>query len=74
MTVEKGKKEFPWSSIVIDAKGAVQKAWGLEKESSAITVLDQDSNVLFFRDGKLSGSDVEEVVSLIEEALSGAVA
>jgi uncharacterized protein len=74
MTVEMGKKEFPWTSVVIDAKGTVQKAWGLEKESSAVTVLDQNGNVLFFRDGKLLEGEVKEVVNLIEESLAEALA
>ncbi len=74
MMVEGGKKEFPWSSIVVDAKGAVQKAWGLEKESSAIFVLDANGAILFSKDGALSSAEVKTVLNLIEAELANAEA
>ena len=36
-------------------KGAVQAAWGLEKESSAVAILDRSGQVLFFKDGEVDG-------------------
>ncbi|MCP5169589.1 MAG: YtfJ family protein [Hahellaceae bacterium] len=74
MMVEGGKKEFPWSSIVVDAKGIAQKTWGLDKESSAIIVLDANGNVLFSKDGALSDAEVKSVLSLIEAELASATA
>jgi YtfJ family uncharacterized protein len=70
MMAEGGKKEFPHSSVVIDAKGTVLKAWGLQKESSAIAVLDEAGKVLFFKEGKLSGDEINEVIQLIESSLT----
>lgn len=72
MMVEGGKKEFPWSSVVIDAKGAVQAAWGLEKESSAVAILDRSGQVLFFKDGKLTAEEVSSAVAMISEQLAEA--
>ncbi len=71
---ESGKKEFPWSSVVLDEKGDVAKAWGLKKESSAIAVLDAEGEVLFFKDGALSAAEVQEVIGMIEAELEAACA
>ncbi|WP_305809932.1 YtfJ family protein, partial [Photobacterium kishitanii] len=37
-TTEDNKKKYPWSSIVLDSNGIVQKTWDLKKENSAIIV------------------------------------
>lgn len=74
MMVENGKKEFPWSSVVVDAKGTVLKAWGLKKESSAVAVLNKQGQVLFTKDGALSADEVASVVSMVEAELAGATA
>lgn len=70
MMVEGGKKEFPWSSVVVDAKGDVQKAWQLDKESSAIVIVDRQGDVLFAKDGKLNNDEIREVIQLIEAELA----
>ena len=67
---ESGKKEFPWSCVVLDAKGDVRKAWGLDKSSSAIAVLNADGEVLFFKDGALSADEVTKVITLVEGELA----
>ncbi len=72
MMVEGGKKEFPWTSVVVDAKGTVQSAWELQKESSAVAILDRDGKVLFSKDGKLTADEVTSVVALIAEQLADA--
>lgn len=66
---QNSKKEFPWSSMVLDADGTVAKAWGLEEESSAIIVQDKLGKVLFIKEGALSDSEVESVLTLIREQL-----
>jgi len=63
------KKDFPWSSIVLDKKGAVAKAWGLEKESSAILVQNREGKVLFVKEGTLSDDEINQVLSLIKQSL-----
>lgn len=76
MMVEGGKKEFPWSSVVVDARGIVRKTWDLQKESSAVAVLNPLGELLFFREGALSASDVQRVLQIIELELAraGAIA
>ena len=70
MKVEAGKKEFPFTSVIIDTKGVVQKTWKLEKESSAISVVDKVGQVLFFKDGKLTAEEVSHAISLIQNELA----
>lgn len=66
---EESKRTFPWSSIVLDKKGIVQKAWGLEKESSAVFVLDHKGNVLYVKDGQLTTKEINTVINLIKHQL-----
>jgi YtfJ family uncharacterized protein len=70
MMVEGGKKEFPWSSVVVDAKSVAQQAWNLKKESSAVFVLDTSGTLLFTKDGRLTDAEVSAVLALIESALA----
>jgi hypothetical protein len=66
---EAGKKAFPWSSVVIDEAGACLAAWGLAKENSAVSVVDENGDVLFFKDGALTSTEIAAVLELIETAL-----
>lgn len=59
---KKNKKIFPWSSIVLDASGILQKQWNLNKKSSAILVVAPTGKVVFFKDGKLSDQEVQDVL------------
>ncbi len=42
---------------------------GLEKESSAVFVLDQSGKVLFAHEGKLSPSEIKQVINLVQSNL-----
>ncbi|PSV19249.1 YtfJ family protein [Photobacterium leiognathi subsp. mandapamensis] len=66
---EDSKRQYPWSSIVLDSKGIVQKAWDLRKESSTVFVLDQSGKVLFAQEGKLSPSEIKQVINLVQSNL-----
>ncbi|MCK6263094.1 YtfJ family protein [Vibrio sp. ZSDE26] len=66
---QNSKKEFPWSSMVLDADGAVASAWELEEESSAIIVQDKLGKVVFVKEGALDESEVASVITLIREHL-----
>ncbi|WP_413111246.1 YtfJ family protein [Thaumasiovibrio sp. DFM-14] len=68
-SAESSKQEFSWSSMVLDADGAVQNAWDLSEKNSAIIVIDQIGKVLYFQEGKLSNEEIEQVVSLISNTL-----
>ena len=49
-SAEDSKKDFPWSSMVLDEDGKVAGAWDLQEESSAIIV--QDKQGKFFSSRK----------------------
>jgi len=66
-SAEDSKKEFPWSSMVLDEEGNVAKAWQLAEESSAIIVQDKQGKVLFVKEGALSDSDIQQVLGLIKD-------
>ncbi|OCH16806.1 hypothetical protein A6E05_15480 [Aliivibrio sp. 1S165] len=65
-SAEESKKDFSWSSMVLDENGAVAKAWDLKEESSAIIVQDKQGNVIFVKEGKLSEDEIGQVISLIQ--------
>lgn len=65
-SAEKSKKEFPWSSLVLDEKGTVAKAWDLAPENSAIIVQDKQGKVLFVKEGALSPTEIKLVIDLVK--------
>ncbi|MEC6798343.1 YtfJ family protein [Photobacterium sp. S4TG1] len=66
---EDSKKQYPWSSIVLDSNGIAQKTWELQKESSAIIVLNQQGKILFQHEGQLSQQQIKQVISLVKISL-----
>ncbi|OAT27099.1 YtfJ family protein [Proteus myxofaciens] len=68
-SVEDSKKEFPWSQFIVDADGVAQKSWGLEKENSAIIILDKQGKVRFVKEGILSGAEITKSINLINDLI-----
>ncbi len=66
-SAQDSKKEFPWSSMVLDENGLVAKAWGLKQESSAIIVQDKQGKVLFTKEGPLNQDEITQVIELIKQ-------
>ncbi|GLT16253.1 hypothetical protein GCM10007938_00290 [Vibrio zhanjiangensis] len=66
-SAEESKKDFPWSSMVLDEDGKVASAWDLQEESSAIVVQDKQGRVLFVKEGALDQDEIEHVLALIKE-------
>ncbi|WP_282177581.1 YtfJ family protein [Vibrio nereis] len=64
-SAEDSKKEFPWSSMVLDENGKIAQTWALKPESSAIIVQDKEGKVLFVKEGALTESEVKQVLGLI---------
>ncbi|WP_025673599.1 YtfJ family protein [Salinivibrio socompensis] len=69
-SAEDSKREFSWSSIVLDENGSVAKAWRLKEESALIAVLDEKGMVRFVKEGKLSEDEVNQVFSLVAELVN----
>ncbi|MDD1781603.1 YtfJ family protein [Enterovibrio sp. ZSDZ35] len=68
-SAEDSKKEFSWSSIVLDANGTVSDAWRLQEESSAIILLDTDGVVRFVKEGPLNEQEVTQVIDLVNKSM-----
>ncbi|MCL9780495.1 YtfJ family protein [Vibrio sp. S4M6] len=68
-SAEDSKKEYPWSSIVVDEYGVVAKAWDLKQESSAIVVVNKEGKVLFEHQGALDQTQIEQVIKLVKNNL-----
>jgi YtfJ family uncharacterized protein len=68
-SAQESKKEFPWSSIVLDKEGSVAQAWQLAEKSSAILVLDKQGQVLFVKEGALEQSEIDRVLQLVKSNL-----
>ncbi|MDH2898960.1 YtfJ family protein [Rahnella variigena] len=66
-SIESGKREFPWSQIIVDSNGTVKKAWELQPESSAVVVLDKNGVIKFAKDGHLSPQEVQQVITLVDK-------
>lgn len=68
--MESSQKEFPYAGYVIDAEGEALAAWGLESKSSAVIIVDEEGTVLWYKDGKLTDTEVEEAVGIVEKELA----
>ncbi|MBD1576339.1 MULTISPECIES: YtfJ family protein [Vibrio] len=68
-STEDGKKDFPWSSMVLDTDGVVAKAWQLDDGTSTIIVQDKSGRVLYNKQGKLTEQDIASVLKLIKKSL-----
>lgn len=66
-SAEDSKKEFSWSSLVLDAEGRAADAWNLKQESSAIVVLDKDGKAQFVKEGALTPAEITQVIDLINK-------
>ena len=68
-SAQDSKKEFPWSSMVLDEDGKVASTWELAEESSAIIVLDRTGLIKFVKEGALNSEEIQHVISLIQANL-----
>lgn len=66
-SIENGKKEFPWSQVIVDSNGAVKKAWQLEPKSSAVVVLDKNGVIKFAKEGALTQSEITQVIAMLHQ-------
>lgn len=68
--LKSNKKQFPLAVLVADEDGVGRQRWQLESDSAAIVVTDREGTVLFFKQGAMSASEVEETVQLIRQQLA----
>lgn len=68
-SAEDGKKDFPWSSMVLDQEGVVAEQWQLTPKSSTILVQDKTGRILFNQNGELSQQQIKQVLQLIQKSI-----
>jgi len=64
------KKAFPESSIVLDDRGEALKAWGLQTNNSAIIVVDEKGQLMFFKEGALLPTEQVALLKTIKRAIA----
>lgn len=68
-SAQDSKRDFPWSSMVLDEDGRVAEAWALAEENSAIIVQDKQGQILFVQEGALDDAQIQQVITLIQANL-----
>ena len=66
---EDSQRYFPYALHVADEAGVAREAWDLEPKQSAVIILDKDSKVLFFKEGKLTPEEIRTALGLIKSKL-----
>lgn len=67
--LKKNKKKYRHASLVSDQNGVGQKTWDLIRKTSAIAVIDQKGQVLFFKEGSLTPGEIKSTLKLISDNL-----
>lgn len=65
--LEDKQEEYPDTIYVKDMDGALVKQWNLADDAYDVVVVGVDGKVLFSVDGKLSDSQVQELLTLLQE-------
>jgi YtfJ family uncharacterized protein len=68
-SAEDSKKEFSWSSLVLDEDGTAAKVWQLKQENSMIIIVDKSSKVIYVNEGVLSTNEIKHAISTIKNHL-----
>jgi len=67
--LKKKQKEFPDTLYVKDKNKVLVKKWDLADDNSDVLLFDKNGVLIYKQFGKLSKSQIEEVISLIEKNL-----
>lgn len=67
--VTKAKKANSRSQIVLDNNGSVKKAWDLKAKESLIVVLNKQGQVKFVQEGKLTNTQIQQIIHLVSDQL-----
>jgi YtfJ family uncharacterized protein len=63
--VKKNKRQFPGSTMVLDAAGRGLEVWKLQSKSSTIVVMDAQGSVQFLKDGAMDENEIEKALKFI---------
>lgn len=70
--LKSNKREFPTAVIVVDEEGVGLKHWQLQEDSSAVMVVDSQGTVRYFKQGKMSATEIENTLQLILAQINSA--
>lgn len=68
-SAESGKLENAHSQLVLDQESRVKKAWALKSKESFVAVLDKQGKVQFVSEGKLSKSQIQQILELVNKLI-----
>lgn len=68
--IKKNKKMYPDDVFVVDAEGLGLDQWGLTQKSAALIVIDASGKVLAFKDGGMSGEEIQETIGKLKSQLA----
>ncbi|WP_301098911.1 YtfJ family protein [Otariodibacter sp.] len=69
-SAEDGKRKNSHSQVILDQASNVKDKWQLKAKDSAIIVLDKNSKVQFVSEGKLSPSQINQIITLVNHLIT----
>jgi len=63
------QKKYPDTIYVKDRRKVLVKRWGLADDDSDVVVFDKDGSVIYQKNGKLSNSEISELIKLIKSKI-----
>lgn len=66
-SAENGKLDNAHSQVVLDQNSTVKNAWQLKEKESFVAVLDKQGKVQFVSEGKLSTTQIKQVLDLVSQ-------
>lgn len=63
--VEKNKRRYPLSSLILDDRGSGRKTWQLERKTSTIVIADVNGSIIYIKHGAMTEQEIEQALNLI---------
>lgn len=67
--IARKQKQYPRTVYVYDQKQVFMKKWGMKNNSSSVILFNTLGEVIFFRDGKVSETDLTNLLKIIFKEL-----
>jgi len=68
--LESKQKKYKDTIYVMDKKSVLVDSWGLADDDSDILLFDKDGKLLFYKAGRLSDEEIEQLLRLIEAKIN----